>query len=98
MRRLINAPINIRVIKKYTCDNAPVDPENPYELTEGEMAVMKALEASVMRSTSLQEQIRFIIDHGAMYQVTNNNLFFHGCIPMDKNGDFQQVQCCAVII
>lgn len=68
-----------------------VDPENPYELTEGEMAVMKALEASVMRSTSLQEQIRFIIDHGAMYQVTNNNLFFHGCIPMDKNGDFQQV-------
>lgn len=66
-----------------------VDPKEPYELTEGELAVMRALEASVLRSTALQSQIRFIIDQGALYQVENNNLFFHGCVPMDENGEFK---------
>ena len=65
-----------------------VDPAHPYELTEGELAVMRALEASVLRSTALQTQIRFIIDQGALYQVENNNLFFHGCVPMDEDGEF----------
>ncbi|MEA4922305.1 MAG: fructose-1,6-bisphosphatase [Eubacteriaceae bacterium] len=65
-----------------------IDPSAPYELTDGELHLLRALEASVLRSRDLQEHIRFMFSHGALYKVQNNNLFFHGCIPMDEQGDF----------
>ncbi|MGI6737557.1 MAG: fructose-1,6-bisphosphatase [Anaerovoracaceae bacterium] len=65
-----------------------VDPRDPYRLTAGEERLMHALEASVLRSRPLQSHIRFILNHGALYKVMNNNLFFHGCVPMHEDGTF----------
>ncbi|MEG0156871.1 MAG: fructose-1,6-bisphosphatase, partial [Anaerovoracaceae bacterium] len=65
-----------------------IDPQNPYELTPGEEALMHALKASFLRSKILQRHIRFLYSHGALYKVINGNLLYHGCIPMDENGEF----------
>lgn len=67
-----------------------IDPENPYELTEDETAVLNALEASFLQSEKLQAHIRFLFSHGALYNVINGNLLYHGCIPIDKDGNFEK--------
>jgi fructose-1,6-bisphosphatase-3 len=63
-----------------------VDPENPYELTDYEEAVMSKLSLSFRNSERLQEHVRLLYSRGGMYRVENNNLLYHGCIPMTKNG------------
>ena len=69
-----------------------VDPKSPLTLTEGEAELMKVLKASFRHSEKLQRHIRFIYAKGAMYKTCNNNLLFHGCIPMDENGGLQSVR------
>ena len=69
-----------------------VDPKSPLSLTEGEAELMKVLKASFRHSEKLQRHIRFIYAKGAMYKTCNNNLLFHGCIPMDESGAFQSVR------
>ena len=68
-----------------------VDPDSPLVLSEGETELMKVLKASFRHSEKLQRHIRFIYAKGAMYKTCNNNLLFHGCIPMDENGQLQSV-------
>ncbi len=65
-----------------------VDFENPYNLTDKEKEVIRYLRSAFMRSEKLQRQLRFLYEYGSMYTIYNRNLLFHGCIPMDKNGDF----------
>ena len=67
-----------------------IDPQNPYELTPEEKDVLKALEASFLQSEKLQTHIRFLYSHGALYTVINGNLLYHGCIPIDENGQFEK--------
>ncbi len=69
-----------------------VAPKSPLSLTEGEAELMKVLKASFRHSEKLQRHIRFIYAKGAMYKTCNNNLLFHGCIPMDENGGLQSVR------
>lgn len=68
-----------------------VDPADPYALTKEEEEVMVALEASIVNSAKLQKHIKFLYSHGALYEIYNDNLFYHGCIPMTENGKFQKV-------
>ncbi len=68
-----------------------VDPKSPLTLSEGETELMKVLSASFKHSEKLQRHIRYIYSKGAMYKTCNNNLLFHGCIPMDANGELQSV-------
>ncbi|MFO7845308.1 MAG: fructose-1,6-bisphosphatase, partial [Balneolaceae bacterium] len=63
-----------------------IDPENPYELSQGEEAVMERLRLSFNNSRRLQNHVRFLYAKGSMYKVQNNNLLYHGCIPMKPNG------------
>ena len=67
-----------------------IDPKDPYRLTEDEIQVLNALEASFLQSEKLQEHIRFIYSHGALYTKANGNLLYHGCIPMDESGEFEK--------
>ena len=66
-----------------------IDPEHPYELTKEERDVLNALEASFLQSEKLQKHIRFLYSHGALYTVINGNLMYHGCIPIDDDGNFE---------
>ena len=65
-----------------------VDPENPLELTAEEKELMNTISASFRHSEMLQEHIKFLYSHGSMYKIVNSNLLYHGCIPMDKGGNF----------
>ena len=64
----------------------------PFKLNEDEMDVMKQLRNSFMKSEKLQRHTHMLYNRGAVYARYNNNLLYHGCIPMDENGDFQSIQ------
>ncbi|RLA68610.1 MAG: class 3 fructose-bisphosphatase, partial [Epsilonproteobacteria bacterium] len=60
----------------------------PFELNDDELNVMKQLQNSFMKSEKLQKHTRMLFNRGAVYACYNNNLLYHGCIPMDENGEF----------
>lgn len=66
----------------------PTVKSGSYLLTDEESTVMEYLRVAFMRSEKLQRQIRFLFDRGGMYKVYNNNLLYHGCIPMNEDGSF----------
>lgn len=68
-----------------------VDPEHPYDLTHEEVLLMERLRQAFVRCEKLQEHVRFLFAKGSLYKVSNSNLLYHGCVPMDENGDFYKV-------
>ncbi len=75
------------------CDFATVDPQNPYQLTDEETLLMEQLKFSFLHSEKLQRHVQFLYSKGGMYKCCNHNLLFHGCIPLDRDGSFQQFDC-----
>lgn len=69
-----------------------VDPSNPYELSNDERDVMDKLRASFMNSQRLQHHVEFLFTAGSMYLTHNSNLLYHGCIPMDDDGEFSKFE------
>ncbi|HKK44936.1 MAG TPA: fructose-1,6-bisphosphatase [Balneolaceae bacterium] len=63
-----------------------IDPENPYELSDREKSVMEKIRMSFRNSERLQDHVHFMFSNGSMYLTYNNNLLYHGCIPMTKSG------------
>ena len=74
-------------------DFPTVDRSDPYALTEAEASVMHYLKNAFMRSEKLQRHVAFLFEKGEMYTILNKNLLFHGCIPLDKNGEFIKFEC-----
>lgn len=68
-----------------------VDPKNPYRLTKEEEQVMERLCHAFTRCEKLQKHVRFLFAKGSLYKVYNSNLLYHGCVPLDENGDFKKV-------
>ncbi len=64
------------------------DPENPYTLTDEEADVLHKLKQSFMRSEKLHAHMEFLFNKGSMYLVHNQNLIYHGCIPIEESGAF----------
>ncbi|NLY86958.1 MAG: fructose-1,6-bisphosphatase [Clostridiales bacterium] len=69
-----------------------LDPNNPYKLTEEEEEVMVALESSIINSEKLQRHIDYLYSCGALYKISNGNLFYHGCMILNKDGSFKDVE------
>lgn len=69
-----------------------INRNNPYELSKEEKELMERLRQSFMNSQILKEHINFLYSKGSMYKVFNSNLLFHGCVPMDENGEFLKVK------
>ena len=68
-----------------------VDINNPLELSTKEKELISIILNSFFHSEKLNNHIKYLFSHGSMYKVCNSNLLFHGCIPMDNNGDFQSI-------
>jgi fructose-1,6-bisphosphatase III len=62
--------------------------ESRAQLSPAEAALMASLVNAFQQSTRLQEHIRFLYAHGNMFQVQDGNLKFHGCVPVDAEGEF----------
>lgn len=71
-----------------------IDPADPYKLTEAEQDLMESLRSSFLHSEKLQKHIKFIYAKGSIYLCINNNLLYHGCIPMNEDGSFTEVELC----
>ncbi|MDD6485241.1 MAG: fructose-1,6-bisphosphatase [Clostridiales bacterium] len=69
-----------------------VDPADPFRLTQEEQTLMESLRSSFLHSQKLQQHIRFMYSKGSMYLCYNNNLLYHGCIPMNEDGSFTKVE------
>ncbi len=72
-------------------DFPTIDPKSPYDLTSDESDLLDKLTLSFKNSEKLQRHIRFLYSNGSMYLKYNSNLLYHGCIPMDSNGDFTEI-------
>lgn len=68
-----------------------IDPADPLKLTEGEEALMNSIAASFHHSEVLHRHMRFLHSHGSTYTCVNSNLLFHGCLPMNEEGEFQKL-------
>ena len=64
----------------------------PYELTDDEREVIGGLRDSFINSQSLKKHIEFLYNNGSMYKVYNGNLLYHGCVPLDKNGELLEIE------
>lgn len=68
-----------------------INPSDPYAFSDAEKDLLKRLMASFRQSEKLHRHIKFLYSHGAIYKVYNNNLMYHGCIPMTEDGEFEEV-------
>ncbi len=66
-----------------------VDPKNPYALSPEEEQVMERLRHAFLKCEKLQKHVRFLFSRGGLYKVYNSNLLYHGCMPMDEDGNFK---------
>jgi fructose-1,6-bisphosphatase-3 len=65
-----------------------IDPADPYELSEQERACLNRLKSSFMASHKLWEQMRWMVRRGSMVLAREEQLIFHGCVPVDEAGEF----------
>ena len=81
--------------KTYPLQSFPyqmIDWESPEQLTDEEERILSGLMHRFQTSNRLNQQIDFLMENGSIYKVTNNNLLFHGGMPMHSNGDFKSMR------
>ena len=66
--------------------------KDPYALSQEEEAVAAGLVEAFRQSMRLRRQVNFLYDRGRLYRKYNNNLLFHGCVPMTESGAFRTVE------
>ena len=69
-----------------------IDPEDPYMLTEEEEDIMERLEKAFTNCEKLQQHMRFLLAKGSLYKVYNDNLLYHGCVPLDQDGSLKETE------
>ena len=80
--------------KRYELSSAyfpTVDPKEPYELTEEEETIIKDLKSFFIESENLRRHVDFLYKKGSVYTCFNENLLFHGCVPLNEDGTFAEV-------
>ena len=82
-----------RVFPLKTRDFPTLDPRDPYAYSEDERRIMGELVHEFTHSNHLRTHVNFLYTHGSMYKVCNENLLFHGCVPMNEDGTFSSVNC-----
>lgn len=68
-----------------------INPQNPYELSLEEAEVLSDIKSAFLDSVRLRKHIDFLYQKGSVYKVYNNNLLYHGCIPLNDDGSFMRI-------
>ena len=63
-----------------------VDPKNPFSLSSAEKNVIDRLVHSFTNSKALARHMECLFAHGSLYLVHNNNLLYHGSVPLNEDG------------
>jgi fructose-1,6-bisphosphatase-3 len=74
-----------------TTEFPTVNPLDPYTLSEEEHRIMMDIRTEFLESERLQRHMRFLYSHGSLYRSYNNNLLFHGGIPLNEDGSFKEI-------
>ena len=69
-----------------------IDPKDPYKLTKEEEYVVEHLNTAFKYCAYLNEHVRFLFSKGGLYKVYNDMLLYHGCVPLNKDGSFREVE------
>lgn len=70
-----------------TDDFPTVKKEEPLAFSKEEQAVVDELIHAFSSSVRLREHVDFLYSRGSMYRKINDNLLYHGCIPLDEEGN-----------
>jgi fructose-1,6-bisphosphatase III len=65
-----------------------IEPTNPYALSPEERSCLGRIRQSFLSSQKLLEHMHYMVNHGAMHLCRDDNLIFHGCVPVDEQGVF----------
>lgn len=65
-----------------------VDWSNPNALSTDETACIERLRRSFLQSPVLWQQMRYMVQKGSTWLRRDDNLIFHGCVPVDEKGEF----------
>ena len=68
-----------------------LDYNDPYKLSVIEEDIISSLVKDFKNSPRLKDHIIFLIDKGSVYLHYNDNLIYHGCVPVDENKNFKLV-------
>ena len=68
-----------------------LDPSNPIKLTDEEKNIIDGLKYSFLHSEKMQRHLNFMFSKGSIYLCCNGNLLYHGCIPLNNEGDFSEI-------
>ena len=71
-----------------------INPACPLELTPEEQEVVDKIKASFINNGKLRYHIRALMNQGGMYKVSDGNLLFHGCIPLEQKGVYKATRFC----
>lgn len=74
-----------------TMEFPTVDWSDPYRMTPEEREVMDDLKRSFCQSPQLRRHIEFLYAVGSVYLKMNDNLLFHGCVPLTEDGQMEEV-------
>ena len=69
-----------------------IDPDDPYALSTEEEEIMERLEKAFVNCEKLQQHMRFLLAKGGLYKVYNDNLLYHGCVPLNEDGSLKEVE------
>ncbi len=69
-----------------------VDPSDPFKLTSAEKNVIDRLVHSFTNSKALARHMECLFAHGSLYLVHNNNLLYHGSVPLNEDGTFASME------
>ncbi|MBQ7535596.1 MAG: fructose-1,6-bisphosphatase [Stomatobaculum sp.] len=65
--------------------------DNPYEFTPEETEIMEDLKTAFRSSVRLNKHIEFLYSVGSIYLKMNDNLLFHGCVPLTPEGEMEEM-------
>ena len=68
-----------------------IDPKDPYKLTPEEADIIEQLTKSFTSSANLARHMDCMYTHGALYLARNNNLMYHGSVPLNEDGTFKSL-------
>ncbi|MFO0881442.1 MAG: fructose-bisphosphatase class III [Gemmataceae bacterium] len=69
-----------------------LDPNAPYDLSPDEQACLDELRGSFLASQKLWAHMSYLLQHGSMWLRRDDNLVFHGCVPVDDQGNFLSLE------
>ena len=62
-----------------------------YTLDEEESFIIDDLRSSFLNSATMQKHAAFLYEKGCLYKRFNGNLLYHGCVPLDENGNLEEI-------